>query len=343
MRAVSRSLAYDGESVSMPRIVTIGGGHGQAMLIGALVRLRCSVTALVSVADDGGCSGRLREEMGMAPPGDVRRCLLAMSTRPALAARFDERLPSEVPNLTRSAGNLVLGEMWRRLGRLQAAVDWAAELLGSIGRVVPIAEIPGVLYAYDMERGQLEGETTIERDSARAIVVNVEGPEEASPEAKRALAEADLVFIGPGSFVGSTLAALTTGDLGAAIVASPGRRVLVKNLGRETDATYGLDDQERIVRDHLVIKSGGETVSLDVLAHAEEDAPRAHTRADGSTELLARMRRGRELVHDAPLVAAALATHFGLEPIDARATQEDPATHRRFDEVLAAARVAQSP
>ena len=319
------------KSVRTPRVVTIGGGHGQAMLIGALVRLRCSVTALVSVADDGGCSGRLREETGMAPPGDVRRCLLAMSTRPALAARFDERLPSDDPALTRSAGNLVLAEMWQRLGRLQLAVDWAGELLGVVGRVVPIADTPGVLEAYDLDRGRIQGESSIERDSARAIVVNVAGPTEASPEAKRALAEADLVFIGPGSLVGSTLAALTTGDLGAAIVASPGRLVLVRNLGDEPG--HRVEDQERVVRDHLVIRSGGETVTLDVLAH--DDDPAIHTRADGSKELRARLRLARALVHDPALVTSALATYFGLEPMAARSSAEDPSLHQRFEEVLA--------
>jgi uncharacterized cofD-like protein len=324
-------------SSPVPRVVTIGGGHGQATLVSALVRLECSITAIVSVADDGGCSGRLREEMGMAPPGDIRRCLLALATRPDLAARFDERMSTEA-NVARSSGNLVLAEMYQRLGSLQRAVDWAAELLGCIGRVVPVAETAGLLRAYDLELGALAGETRIERESARAIVVNVEGPERANPEAKRALAEADLVFIGPGSFVGSTLAALTTGDLGAALVRSRARRTLVMNLALEADAQYGIGEHERIVRDHLVIKSGGEAVAFDVLSHADEDEPRVVTRSDGSLELVARLRRENAATHDEALVAHALGAHFGLRPAAPRAPTEDRAANRRFDEVLTAAR-----
>jgi uncharacterized cofD-like protein len=328
------------QGVTIPRVATIGGGHGQAMLVASLMRLRCAITAVVGVADDGGCSGRLREEMGMAPPGDIRRCLVAMATRPELAARFDERLRCGSEPLTRSAGNLVVSEMWIRLGSLQSAVDWAADLLGCAGRVVPIAETAGVLHAYDRVRGTIAGETKIERESANAIVVNVDGPDEAAPEAKRAVADADIVFIGPGSFVGSTLAALTTGDLGAAVVASRARRVLVKNLTPEADATFGVDDHERIVRDHLVIKSDGEAVTLDVLASSDEaEVPRSTTRSDGSHELVARLRRPGGATHDEGLVAAALTAHFGLRPCAApRSSVADPDAIRRFEEVLDAAR-----
>jgi uncharacterized cofD-like protein len=316
-------------------VVTIGGGHGQAALVSSLARLDCDITAVVSVADDGGCSGRLREELGMAPPGDIRRCLVAMATVRELAARFDERLPGH--DVARSAGNLVLAEIYARTGSLQRAIDWAASMLGCVGRVVPVAETPGVLHAYDQERGSLEGETAIERESARAIVVNVEGPERASPQATLAVAEADLVLIGPGSFVGSTLAALTTGDLADAVVRSPARKVLVSNLAREAEEIADGGDHERILRDHLVIKSEGGAVMLDVLAH-EEGEPRAIHRSDGSCELRARLRRAAEATHDEELLTAALSHHFalGLSPRGARAA--DPASRLRFDEALASAR-----
>jgi len=328
-----------------PRVVTIGGGHGQAVLVTALARLRCEVTALVSVADDGGCSGRLREEMGMPPPGDIRRCLLALSPRPELVARFDERLPEEVsaladPQVARSAGNLVLAEMFLRLGGLQRAVDWAAELLGCVGRVVPLAETAGILQAYDQARGPLSGESTIERESVQAIVVNVDGPEEANPEAKRALAAADLVFIGPGSFLGSTLAALTTGDVASSVVATQGRRVLVQNLGREAGTTIPIEEHERILHDHLVIKSGGQIPSLDVLVHGDERG--ARTRPDGSTEYVAFLRREGENAHRAEHLADAIAAHFGLEASGRLSHTPSPVAPAdalaRFDEVLASAR-----
>ena len=323
------------------RVVTIGGGHGQAALVGALGRLRCDVTALVSVADDGGCSGRLREQTGMPPPGDIRRCLLAMAQRPRLAARFDERLPDDVHDVARSAGNLVLAEMFGRLGGLQLAVDWAARLLGCEGRVVPIAETAGVLCAYDQTKGVLSGETHIERESASMIVVNVEGPERANPEAKRALAAADFVFIGPGSFVGSTLAALMTADVASSVVATRARRVLVQNIGKEPGATCGVDQHPRIVRDHLVIKSGGDTAPVDVLSHADAPGHRVARGSDGQAEYFSRLRRGDGSAHDEELVAQALAAHFGLVPAGPPklvTDAEEAAADAVFEETLAAAR-----
>jgi uncharacterized cofD-like protein len=323
-------------------VVTIGGGHGQASLLGALARLRCDVTALVSVSDDGGCSGRLREELGMPPPGDVRRCLLALATRPRLAARFDERLPVAPSEAARSAGNLVLAEMFRELGGLQLAVDWAARLLGCRGRVVPVAETGGVLRAYDQHKGELRGESTIERESATTIVVNVEGPEHASPGAKRALADADLVFIGPGSFVGSTLAALTTADHASAVVSARARRVFVQNLARETDVTFGTEEHERIVKDHLVIKSGGEPALLDVLAHGDAPGHHAAPRGDGSWAYASPLCRGGGAAHDEDLLARALEAHFGLALDAARSTPTTDASEAEaealFTEVLATSR-----
>ncbi len=325
-------------ATSAPRVVTIGGGHGQAALLRALGNLSCEITAIVSVADDGGCSGRLREEAQMPPPGDIRRCLVALSTRPDLARRFEERLAGEPEGVARSVGNLVLAEMFHDLGGLQLAVDWASALLGVSGRVVPVAETAGVLRVYDLEHGPLSGESNIERRSASPIVVNVEGPERANPEATRALLEADLVFIGPGSFVGSTLAALTTADLARALTRTRAKRVLVNNLEREANVGYGIDEHERIVRDHLLIKSGGDVVPIDALSHILR-GHRADARSDGSTEYASQLARPGEHAHDEALLRDSLAHHFRLAPaIRAPEVEVDPEALALFEETLEAAR-----
>src|SRR5690606_13894478 len=93
------------------RVVTLGGGHGQAALLTALTELRCEITAFVNVADDGGCSGKLRRELGMPPPGDIRRCLTALARDRRLAERFEVRLKGD----DRSAGNLALSEAYAEL------------------------------------------------------------------------------------------------------------------------------------------------------------------------------------------------------------------------------------
>ena len=195
-----------------PRIVTLGGGHGQATLLSALAGLESDLSAVVSIADDGGCSGRLREELQMPPPGDLRRCIASLATESEVAARFEERLQGG-DEAGRCVGNLVLAELTQELGSLQLAVDWAAALLGCVGRVVPAAESAGVLTVWDREHGPLAGESLIERSSAAPLVVVVEGPEAASQYAREAIERADVLLLGPGSFVGSTLAVLATGEV----------------------------------------------------------------------------------------------------------------------------------
>ncbi len=298
----------------VPRVVTLGGGSGQSALLAALRTLECDVTAIVSIADDGGCSGKLRAELGMPPPGDIRRCLGSLSTRPDLAAHFEERLHGGTEE-GRCVGNLVLAEMREDVGSLQHAVDWAATLLGCVGRVVPASEEAGTLSVYDRVRGPLSGESNIERVSAEAMIVTVDGPARANREAIAAIAGADLVFFGPGSFVGSTLAVLATGDIAAAVVASPARRVLVRNLGSEAHdgALASVDPRahERVLRDHLVIGSGGDPVVFDTLSH---DPVRRdfRMREDQSVECLHPLASDDGRHHDQTLLAAALQHHFDL-------------------------------
>ena len=278
----------------------------------------------------------------MPPPGDIRRCLVALSSRNDLARRFEGRLTdgsdARSGSVLRSVGNLVLAEMFRELGGLQLAVDWTAALLGCVGRVVPVAESAGVLRVYDSDHGALTGESYIEQRTASPIVVNVEGPTHASPEATSAIRSADLVLMGPGSFVGSTLAALMTGDLAQAVVATRARRVLVNNLEREPNASYGIEQHERILRDHILIKCGGDTAPIDAMSHTPR-GHRADARSDGSLEYASCLARPGEHTHDETLLATALSQHFGLVPIGPRPTPEvDAAALALFEEALTAAR-----
>lgn len=296
------------------RVVTLGGGHGQSTLLGALRRLECAISAVVSIADDGGCSGKLREELGMPPPGDIRRCLSSLATREDLAARFEERLRGGLED-GRSVGNLVLAEMRQDVGSLQRAVDWTAALLGCVGRVIPAAEEAGTLSVYDLVHGSLRGESRIEQLSDNAVVARVEGPERASREALAAIAAADVILFGPGSFVGSTLAVLTTADVAAAVVAARARRVLIRNVRSEERTGFPgavqFDEQERVLRDHLVIGSGGGAVRFDVLAH-DPDGPGATRREDGTFEFRSPLAAANGRHHDPDRLAEALARHLGI-------------------------------
>ena len=309
----------------VPRVVTLGGGHGQAALLAALSRLTCEVTAIVSVADDGGCSGQLRQEIGMPPPGDVRRCLSSLAAQPAHAARFEERVRVAGQD-RRSLGNLVLAQLWMELGSLTAAAELAGRWLGASARVLPVAEDAGTLRVYDRFHGALAGESHIERTSGSAVVATVDGPEHATPAVVSALVEADVIFFGPGSFIGSTLAVLTTGDVAAAVVRSRGRRVLVKNVSSEerTDVPGAVptDEHERMLRDHLVIGSLGDPVTFDTLSHFDGELVR-RARVDGTVELLARIADDGGRTHDVERLAHAIGMGLGIgfraDPTRARA------------------------
>ncbi|MEQ9319824.1 MAG: 2-phospho-L-lactate transferase CofD family protein [Polyangiaceae bacterium] len=326
------------------KVVTIGGGHGQAAMLRALLELDCEVTAIVSIADDGGCSGRLRAEFDMPPPGDLRRCLSTLARHRALAERFEERFEDEheEDDLRRSAGNIALFDVYLERGSLVEAVRWAEDLLQCGGRVLPAADVPGQLTIYDESRGVLAGETTIEREGDRPVVVGVHGPEVAFREAKRAVAEAELLLLGPGSFVTSTLAAVMTGDLAQAIVDTDADRVLVQNLAGEpgdpVQPTEGsARDQLRLFRDHLCIGAGTDAFDLTVLAHG----PR-HERHQLDARTFALRSPMVEPAcpsrHDHQRVAAALRHHFGLAARGRLDVFDDPEAIRQFERRLASAR-----
>jgi uncharacterized cofD-like protein len=305
------SLAAERSSV---RVVTLGGGHGQATLLLALSDLACDLSAVVSVADDGGCSGRLRKELGIPPPGDVRRCLSSLARSSADAALLERRYEHGAA-AGRCVGNFALAELCLDLGSLSAAAERLGTMLGCTGRVIPVADTPGTLAVYDLEHGAIDGETRIERMSGRAVVATVQGPERATEAALGAIAQANLVLFGPGSFVGSTLAVLTTAGVAGAVLASRARRVLVRNIApieqTGVPGSVAFEDHERLLADHLVISSLGEPAIFDVLSHGANIAVRA--RADGSSEHEYPMAGGQKRGHDPDKLAAALAHHFGLE------------------------------
>jgi uncharacterized cofD-like protein len=312
------------------RVVTIGGGHGQSAVLEALRALDCDITALVSVADDGGCSGRLRREFGMPPPGDVRRCLIALARDRDLAARFALR-NGDKDSGERSAGNLVLLEAYARTASLQGAVDWASALLSCDGQVIPVAEEPGTLTIYDRHVGELSGETLIERRGHAPLVVAVHGLERANPRAIEALRRADVVILTPGSFITSTLAALTTPGIAEALSSARAERIVMHNLRPEPGLAEGLTlvDRLRLLRDHVVIGGGEADMSLVVLCHApwahgsdgaSDEGAYAHgSLADGTPLWKAPLATHDDDGHTPPLVAGALG-HFLRLPWRRRAS-----------------------
>lgn len=228
------------------RAVALGGGHGLEAAIRALRHLdvgeEVEITAIVSVADDGGSSGRLVRELGIPPPGDARRCLLALAEDGGdrgLAALFAYRFKSgELAG--HALGNLVLAALVDETGSIADALVEAGRLLGSRGRVLPAAVDP-VRLAADVDGVRVEGQSQL-TDLAGIHRVVIDPPDPAvHPDAPPAIEAADLIVIGPGSLFTSVLAVMEIPRLRAAVAAARCPRLYVCNLTEEHGETLGLD------------------------------------------------------------------------------------------------------
>ncbi|MHB8438691.1 MAG: gluconeogenesis factor YvcK family protein [Acidimicrobiales bacterium] len=225
------------------KVVAIGGGHGLAATLQAVRTFASSITAVVSVADDGGSSGLLREQLGIVPPGDLRKCLVALADPDsALAQAFERRYGDGEGH---PLGNLVIAGLVEATGELQRALDEAARLVGACGRVVPASAIPVVLMAHS-DSGDTVGQSAVRRTTGIRRVSLIPADAPASPAALDALGDADLVVLGPGSLFTSVIAAISVPDVAQAVRDSPGVRVYVANLQSEPAETEGLD-----VTDHV--------------------------------------------------------------------------------------------
>ena len=221
------------------RVVALGGGHGLAVTLAALRLLGIEPTAVVTVADDGGSSGRLRRDLGLLPPGDLRKAMLALAdpaaeVRELFGYRF-ERGDLAGHNL----GNLALAALTDLKGGFLEAIQAAAGWLGVHGQVLPATLVP-VRLCGRVDGRPVEGQVAIMTASGRVESVWLEPRDPAAvPAAVRAIGEADLVLLGPGSTFTSVVPNLLVPELAAALVAASGRLVYVCNLEAQPGETSG--------------------------------------------------------------------------------------------------------
>lgn len=247
-------------------VVAFGGGHGLHASLSALRLLLDDVTvdeltAIVTVADNGGSSGRLRGEFGVLPPGDLRMALAALCGSDnwgiTWAKVLQHRFAGEGEMNGHNLGNLLIVGLWELLGDHVAALDWVSRLLGARGRVLPMALVPMDICAQvrgldpaDPDRltsvhGQVEVATT------DGIIDSIElepADPPASPEALEAIAAADWVVIGPGSWFTSVIPHLLVPALRQALVSTSARVVVVLNLAEQAGETPGFGPA-----DHLAV------------------------------------------------------------------------------------------
>ncbi len=226
-----------------PNIVAIGGGTGLSSLLSGLKRYSSRITAIVTVADDGGSSGILRREMGVQPPGDIRNCLAALSTEaPLLTRLFQYRFPTVSGLQGHSFGNLFLSALTAITGSLETAITASSKILAVQGQVVPATNVDVRLWA-ELENGQrIEGESAIGK--APSPIVRIGCYPSQPPALSRALesiANADLILLGPGSLYTSLLPNLLVPELVDAIQKSNAPKLYICNLMTQPGETDGLD------------------------------------------------------------------------------------------------------
>jgi uncharacterized cofD-like protein len=223
-----------------PKVVAIGGGNGLAATLRSVRTFTDDVTAVVSVADDGGSSGRLRELMHILPPGDLRKCLVALAEPGSmLAAAFAHRF-TEGELAGHSLGNLLLARLMEVANDPIGGLDEAGRLLGVRGRVFPATIEPVVLKA-ETDGGTVIGQVAVMGNTHIRRVSLVPDDVVAPQPVLAALRSADLIVLGPGSLFTSVLAAVAVPGITDAINASSGRTVYVCNLRPQIPETAGFD------------------------------------------------------------------------------------------------------
>jgi len=231
-----------------PKVVAIGGGNGLATLLRGLKEHTTNLTAIVTVADDGGSSGRLRRDLGLPPPGDVRNCLAALSDDEDLLTQLFQYRFLEGPGLEgHSFGNLFIAALAGVTGSFDRGVLEAGHVLRIRGQVLPatlsdVALVADKTPALDAQTVRVQGESRIPDFPGRIYHVHLDpGEPPAYPETIRAVLSADMVVIGPGSLYTSILPNLLVPDLAQAIRASRAFKVFVCNVAEQPGETDGFD------------------------------------------------------------------------------------------------------
>jgi uncharacterized cofD-like protein len=256
--------APPGRPVSRP-VVALGGGHGLYASLSALRRVTRQLTAVVTVADDGGSSGRLRREFGVLPPGDLRMALAALCGDDSWGTTWSRvvqhRFTGDGDLGGHAVGNVLIVALWELLGDTVLGLDWVGRLLGAHGRVLPMAAVPLDLAAEveGAEEGRPDEITTVRgqvacattRGRVRSISLVPADPP-ACAEATEAVRAADWVVLGPGSWFTSVLPHLMVPQLAEALHQTPARRLVALNLAPQAGETEGFSPHAHleVLADH---------------------------------------------------------------------------------------------
>jgi uncharacterized cofD-like protein len=272
------------------KVVALGGGHGLAASLSALRGLVDELTAVVTVADNGGSSGRLRREFGVLPPGDLRMALAALCGDDdwgrTWARVLQHRFSSTGEMNEHAVGNLLIVALWELLGEHVEGLDWVARLLGAHGRVLPMsvtplditADVLGLDPQAPRAMSTVRGQVQVASTTGQVVAVHL-APDDppACPEALEALGDADWVVLGPGSWFTSVIPHLLVPELRRALVTSRARKVVVLNLEPQPGETDGFSPETHLevlsvhapdLKIDVVLVDRGTVVDEEQLQHA---------------------------------------------------------------------------
>lgn len=305
------------------KVVALGGGHGLAATLTALRSVTKNITAIVTVADNGGSSGRLRDEFAIFPPGDLRMALAALCADDDWGRSWAEimqyRFTSNGPLNGHAVGNLLLAALWDKDEDSVAGLDRVGDLLKIIGRVLPMAAVPlDIAATFQTPQGEVEVQGQIEVATAKGDLLSlriIPPNPKARPETLDAIASADLITMGPGSWFSSVLPHLLVPAQRDALIASSAKKVLLLNLDEGVDLGAGEYAGQSSTEHLRIIKKYApmlrfDYVVVDPSVVGDQSTLSSEVSSQGGELLVVDLRDSSEKIHHSPKKLASLFTRI---------------------------------
>ncbi len=305
------------------KVVALGGGHGLAATLTALRSVTKNITAVVTVADNGGSSGRLRDEFAIFPPGDLRMALAALCADDDWGRSWAEimqyRFTSNGSLNGHAVGNLLLAALWDKDEDSVAGLDRVGDLLKIIGRVLPMAAVPlDIAATFQTPQGEVEVQGQIEVATAKGDLLSlriIPPNPKARPETLDAIADADLITMGPGSWFSSVLPHLLVPAQRDALIASSAKKVLLLNLDEGVDLRAGEYAGQSSTEHLRIIKKYApmlrfDYVVVDPSVVGDQSTLSSEVSSQGGELLVVDLRDSSEKIHHSPKKLASLFTHI---------------------------------
>lgn len=300
-------MSEDDAAASGPRAVALGGGHGLYASLSALRLITRNLTAVVTVADDGGSSGRIRRELGTLPPGDLRMALAALAgTSPSermWADLLQHRFGGSGALAGHPVGNLLITGLLERLGDPVQALATVAKMIGAVGRVLPMSPVPLDLIA-EVDRSDMDdpirirrirGQSSVAVTSGRVVGIRLlPAGAPACARAVDAVREADVVVLGPGSWFTSVIPHLLLHELGKALATTQATVIVTMNLAPQAGETEGFSPEEllRVLGEHADVHGDGlfiDAIVADSDATVDHESLRRYARDIGAGLVMSRI------------------------------------------------------